>query len=262
NLLTVTTGHTGTLNFLSAMSKSGPAGGGFLLDNADGTYIVNGNLTVTAGIRGVEIRNGSSGTVNFVSAGSSITGVTGISFRVNTSTATVDYNGNITHTSQANRGIEIIQGTGTISFDGIIDIGNIITPMQTAVSVFLSDTGATNLISFANLNIFTGSPSGLGSPAFVSEISGRIAVTIGNIRCDGNIGVGNHCFDVSNTTSNGVTFATFVSDHYDAGEAGGAIFLNNTPGTFTFEQNLGLTGLDTILIHATNFGTLNFGTVT
>jgi hypothetical protein len=263
SLLNVAAGHnTGTLNFLSGISHSSAAGSGVQFNDADGNYIVNGNLNISAGTAGVRIDNGSSGTMTFVSVGSSITNVTGVSFRINSSTAAVDYNGSITHTASAANGILIVDSTGTISFDGNVQIGTVANPMVSAVGVLLNNTGVVNLISFANLNIITGSPSAPGSQAFVSEISGRIAVTTGNIRCDGDIGAGNHCFDVSNTTSDGVTFATLYADHYDAGEAGGAIFLNNTSGTFTFQENLGLTGLNTILIHATNFGTLNFGTVT
>jgi methionine-rich copper-binding protein CopC len=257
-VLTVTGGHnTGTLNFLSAVSHSSGSGSGVQFSDADGTYIFNGNLNISAGT-GVNIMNNSAGTMTFVSAGSSISGVNGISFRVNNSTATVDYNGSITHTSQANRGIEIIGGTGTISFDGNVTIGL----MTLAEGVFLDNTGNANAITFANLNITTGTQSGVSSQAFVSQTSGRIAVTTGTLNCEGDLGGDTHCFDVSNTTSDGVTFASISSDHDDIGERGGAIFLNNTPGSFTFQDYPVMTGFNAIIIHATNFGTLNINTST
>lgn len=261
-VLTVSGGHaTGTLNFLSAVSHSSAAGNGVLFNNADGNYLVNGNLNISAGTAGVNIENDSAGTFTFVSAGSSITGVAGISFRVNNSTANVDYNGSITHTSQANRGIEIITGTGIISFDGDTQIGTIANPMLSAVGVFLDATGNANPISFADLNIITGIGGGAGSQAFVSQTSGRIAVTTGDIECNGNLGADTHCFDVTDTISNGVTFATILSDHDGGGEQGGAIFLNNTSGTFTFQQNLRMSGFNASIVQANNFGTLNIGTV-
>jgi hypothetical protein len=173
----------------------------------------------------------------------------------------VTYAGQISHTSQANRGIEIITGTGTISFSNTLQIGTVGSPMLSAVGVFLDATGNANPITFADLNIITGTGGGASSQAFVSQTSGRIAVTTGDIDCNGNLGADTHCFDVSDTTSDGVTFATFLSDHDDAGEAGGSIFLNNTPGTFTFQEAIRMTGLNARIIQATNFGTLNIGTV-
>jgi len=261
-LLNVTGGHAvGTLNFLSGISHSSATGGGVQFNNADGIYIVNGNLAISAGTAGVHIDNGSAGSVTFVSAGSSITGVNGISFRVNNSFASASYAGSITHTSGVTSGIQVIDGTGTISFDGNVQIGTVPSPMLTGVGVLLDNTGVTNLISFANLNIISGINGGIGAQAFVSQTSGRIAVTTGALVCDGTIGADNHCFDVSNTTSSGVTFASILSDHNDGGESGGAIFLNTTPGTFTFQNFATMTGNNAGIIQAAAFGTLNVGTV-
>lgn len=262
SLLDVSGAHTGSLTFNGSFDANMPYNGdGIQLDNADGTYIINGDMTVLSGTAGVNIQNGSGGTFNVSNTSSNIDNVTGISFRINTSTANVNYDGTITHTAQASRGIELITATGTISFDGAAQIGTLGAPMLSATGVFLNNNGAANLITFGDLNVVTGVGGGAGAPAFVSEVSGRIAVTTGSIDCNGNLGAGNHCFDVSNTTSSGVVFNSFLSDHDDLGENGGAIQLNNTPGTFTFQNVPCMTGANATILEANNFGTLNLGTV-
>jgi VCBS repeat-containing protein len=260
SVLDVTNGHTGTLAFTGAISAAAPYNGDNLrFDNADGVYNFTGETDLLAGTAGVNIENGSGGSFTTTDNNSSIANINGISFRVNASAMTINTALDITHTAQANRGVQVIAGTGAINFTGTLQLGTVGSPMLSAEGVFLDDTGAANAITFSDLNIITGTGGGAGSQAFVSQTSGRIVVTTGSIDCNGNIGADNHCFDVSNTTSSGVTLASFLSDHDDAGENGGAIFLSNTPGTFSFINVPRMTGNNAAIIQATNFGTLNVG---
>jgi hypothetical protein len=261
SVVDVSGGHTGTLTFAGTVSSGAPYSGDNLqFDNADGAYNFNGETDLLAGSAGVNIQNGSGGTFTTTNINSSIANIAGISFRVNASAMTINTAIDITHTSQANRGVQIITGTGTTNFTGTLQLGTVGSPMLSAAGVFLDDTGAANAISFSDLNIITGTGGGAGSQGFVSQTSGRIAVTTGSIDCNGNLGADNHCFDVSNTTSSGVTFASLLSDHDDAGENGGGIFLNNAPGAFTFANVPRMTGNNAAIIQAANFGTLNVGT--
>ncbi|MCB9722365.1 MAG: Ig-like domain-containing protein [Candidatus Omnitrophica bacterium] len=261
SVVDVSGGHTGTLTFSGGLSVSGAAASdGMQFDNADGTYNFSGPVSLGSGTAGVNIGNGSSGAFNALNASSIITDISGISFRVNNSTTTVTYAGTLNHYAQTARGIEIINGTGGISFSGTLQLGNATFPMTTAEAVYLENTGSANTISFNALNIIAGLSGGAGFPVFVSNTSGKIAVASGSFSSNGNLGTGNYAFNVSNTTSSGVTFDQFTVDLDDMGESGGAIKLNNTPGTFTFKNcprivNLGAT----TLIDAANFGTLVIG---
>lgn len=260
SLLDVSGGHTGALTLTGNISSAASyAGDNLQFDNADGAYVFMGEVDLLAGSAGVNIQNGSGGSFATFNVDSSIENVNGTSFRVNASTMIINTAFDIVHTAQANRGVEIILGTGTTNFTGTVQIGTVGSPMLSATGVLLDDTGAANSIGFADLNIMTGVGGGAGAQAFVSQTSGRIAIQAGSIDCNGNLGADNHCFDVSNTTSSGVMLSSFLSDHDDAGENGGAIYLSNAPGTFTFSNVPRMTGNNAAIIQATNFGTLTVG---
>lgn len=262
SLVDVSGGHTGSLTIAGSVSSSASyAGDNLQFDNADGAYTFSGEVDLLAGSAGVNIQNGSSGFFTTSNADSSIENIVGTPFRVNTSAMTINTAIDVVHTAQANHGVEIIRGTGAISFTGTLQIGTVGSPMLSATGVLLDDTGAVNSIGFADLNIMTGLGGGAGAQAFVSQTSGRIAIQAGNIDCNGNLGADTHCFDVSNTTSNGVTLTTFLSSHDDLGENGGAIFLSNAPGAFTFLNVPSMTGNNAAIIQATNFGTLTVGSL-
>jgi hypothetical protein len=82
----------------SSVTKTSGTGTSIYLDNADGTYNFSGFLDILSGTGGVNIVNGSDGTLNddecLIQL---ITNTHGIPFRINNSAMNVTYNGNITH---------------------------------------------------------------------------------------------------------------------------------------------------------------------
>lgn len=252
----------------SPVTKTAGTGTGIFLSNADGTYNFTGAVDILSGGAGVNIVNGSDGTLNMTDTSSDIEGIQGIPFRINNSTMDVNYDGDITHrvgvgSDITSRTVEIIGGTGIISLDGTIATGDAAN-RASGETVFLQDTNVVNRITFNYVDTVM-----LNAPAFVSSVSGNVVVNRLRINCDGNLGANNHCVDISDTTSSGVTIETLRTDHDDAGEAGGAISLVNTPGVWTIEDTtlgagpaLGLAGRDAVMVYGINFGTLNLGTVT
>lgn len=259
-VLSVTNGHTGNLQFAGNVSSNSASSTGIQLSNADGSYNFS-FLNLTAGTEGVYIQNGSSGSFNVTNTSSAIQNINGISFRMNNSTSNVNYDGSITHSTPGSTGIELIGATGVISFDGNLQIGTVGSPM-TSTAVFLSATGNVNAITFGNLNVITGIGGGSGARALVSETSGLISGTIASIDCNGNLGVDNHCIDISNSGFNNLTINYLLSDHDDVGENGGAIQLTNTTGILSILDFPRLTGRFGNIIEAANFGTLNISTTT
>lgn len=260
--ISITGGHTGTLTFNGAITSQAPAGDNFQFDNADGTYQFTATVSLTAGTSGINIQNGSAGVLHLMDSSSLISNIAGIAFRVNQSPMDITVNGQIYHAdalSVANRAIEIIGNSGAIQFDGQVHIGS--SNPQTAIAVYLSDTGSTDVIYFSSLNIRAGNGHLPASSAFYSDVSGRIAIDSGEINCNGDIGADNHCFDVSNTISDGVSIDYFLVDYDDVNESGGAISLNNTSGTFAFLEIPRLTGFNATMVEAVNFGSLTLGTL-
>ncbi|WP_376690798.1 tandem-95 repeat protein [Wenzhouxiangella sp. EGI_FJ10409] len=262
-LLRVHGGHTGSLTFSGAMTAS--AGTGLQFDNADGTYNLSGQAQISGGDAGVNVVNGSGGTLNITNAGSLIEGIQGVPFRVNSSTMNIDYDGGIAHTLDAgsllsSRTVEIIGGTGTISLDGLVLAGsNQPQGQATAEVLYLQATGATNPVSFNYVDATT-----RDTATAKGLTSGNIAIDRLRVRCDGNLTVGGdtHCLDFSDVTSNGVTVEALAAVLNNAGGLGGAISLVNTPGVWTVEDiSGGLFSRFENAIFGNNFGTLNLATV-
>ena len=260
-LLSVTNGHTGTLTFINSMTAT--SGSGLLFDNADGTYTFSSIVDINGTSAGVNIQNGSDGTFNVANTSSHIQGIQGIPFRINNSGMNVDYNGGITHRQGTSslmtaRVVEIIGGTGIISFDGNVihgDSGN----RGTAETVFMSNTGVGNTVTFNYVDSTTNKTS-----AFFSNTSGNVAVNRLRSNCQGDLTIaGNtHCIQISDTTSSGFTIEALSVDTDDGGENGGAISLVNAPGIWTIEDiTAGLNGRFQTLVFGNNFGTLNIATV-
>jgi len=123
-LLNINGGHTGTFFWNQTMSTI--AGSGIQFNNADGSYNLTNTVDIEGTSAGVNIENGSDGTLEMPSNASSIRGINGIPFRINNSVMPVDYDGGITHNQGSGslmsaRVVEIIGGTGTISFEGLIN---------------------------------------------------------------------------------------------------------------------------------------------
>jgi len=239
---------------------------GIFMSNADGTYnFLSNSVDIGSGSGGINIENGSDGTLNITNTGSQIQGIQGIPFRINNSAMNVDYNGAITHRQGTTpsslmtaRVVEIIGGTGIISFDGNVIHGDNIT-RGTAETVFMSNTGVGNTVSFNYIDSITTNTS-----AFFSNTSGNVAVNRLRSNCQGDLTIaGNtHCIQISDTTSSGFTIEALAVDTDDGGENGGAISLVNAPGIWTIEDiTAGLRGRFQTLVFGNNFGTLNIATV-
>ena len=260
-LLNINGGHTGTFFWNQTMSTI--AGSGIQFNNADGSYNLTNTVDIEGTSAGVNIENGSDGTLEMPSNVSSIRGINGIPFRINNSVMPVDYDGGITHNQGSGslmsaRVVEIIGGTGAISFEGLIDHADVVTP-GSAETIYLENTGTANTIGFGYVDSTMRDTSSIKSLT-----SGNISLDRGRFSCDGDLTVGGdtHCIEISDTTSSGVTFEAVRSDTDDGGDNGGAISLVNTPGTWTVEDiSGGLSGRLQTLIFGNNFGTLNINTV-
>jgi hypothetical protein len=254
---------TASLTVSSPVIRGAGTGTGIFLSNADGAISFGNFLELTTGTAGIEIVSGSDGSLSITDANSVIRGIQGVPFRVNNSAMAINYAGDIIHratggSNVAFRTVEIIGGTGPISLTGTIANGeNVAGTQATAETVYLENTGTANVIEFNYVD-----SSMLDAPAFVSRVSGNVAVDRLRANCDGALGIGNHCIDLTDTTSSGFTIEFLLTRHGDPGESGGALSLVNTPGTWTLENfTLGLIGQNTSLIFGSNFGTLNMGTV-
>jgi hypothetical protein len=258
-LLTVNAGHTGNVTFNNTLDAT--AGDGLQFDNADGMYSFNNRLSVSGTTAGVNIQNGSDGTLSMTNTNSGLIGINGIPFRLNNSVMDVTYNGQIEQRSGALlsvRAVEIITGTGSIAFNGQVVAGDTAT-RNTAEIIYLENTGTANVISFGYVDA-----TSRDTAVLISRTSGNLSIDQLRLNCQGDLSLGGdtHCLDISNTTSSGVTVEFIVVDLDDFGEYGGAISLVNAPGTWTVEKVFpGLFGYDEAVVYGSNFGTLNIGTV-
>ena len=247
----------------SPVTRTAGTGTGIFLSNADGVITFSGVLDIQSGTAGINVENGSDGSLGITNVNSGIRGIQGIPFRVNNSAINIDYDGDINHRQGVGsllsaRTVEIIGGTGTISLDGETVTGDNVN-QATAESVFLSNTGSANTITFNSVDAIM-----RNAPVFVSQTSGNVAMNRLRGRCDGDLSISGdtHCVQITDTTSSGFTIEAMTADLDDAGEFGGALSLNNTPGTWTVEDiSGGLTGRNEEIVFGRNFGTLNIATV-
>jgi hypothetical protein len=263
-LLNISGGHTGTWFFNQTMTAN--TGSGMQFNNADGIYNINNAVTISGTTAGVNIENGSNGEVRLNSGASDISAVQGIPFRVNSSTATVAYDGDIFHRAPADisqRMIELINATGPMSFNGTYaagDNGNPPASFHAAEGLYMEATGAVNTVTVNYIDLTSGSTS-----ALKGLTSGNLTINRARVRCDGDLTIGadTHCIEFSDVISAGpgVTIEAFSVDTDDAVDNGGAISLVNTPGTWTVEEVFGVFTRLQPAVFGNNFGTLNISTV-
>ncbi len=116
-VLSVSGGHSGTVNFTGAIDAT--SGTGFVFDDADGTYNFTGSANMAAGIG---IFNGSAGSFSF-GADTTIVSPGGIAVDIQDSTASVGYAGTISYGSAGLAAINVVNHSGgTLDFTGLIDI--------------------------------------------------------------------------------------------------------------------------------------------
>jgi hypothetical protein len=116
SLLSVASGHTGTLAFSGTLSAN--SGNGLQFDNADGTYNFTGTAALNGGDAAIDVTNGSGGTFSF-GGGVAVTNPTAELVRIINSAPTFTYSGSFSRTSGAGAGILAQNNTGgTITFNG------------------------------------------------------------------------------------------------------------------------------------------------
>ena len=240
--LSVTGGHTGTLNFNAGTDFDNvieaTAGAGLVFNQADGTYNFNDPIELSGGAA-IDIEN-SDGTFNFADD-STITSTSGTAFHVANSSATVTYSGTISNSGGRSVLIESNDG-GTVTFGGTITDSaegilvqnntggtfrfNGSTDLDTTTNdaVTITDNDDDVTVSFANLDINTTSGNGL-----VATNGGIVEVTGSSNTITTTTGVAINMNDVAIGSSNGMNFESISVD----GAANGIVLTDVTGGTFT-----------------------------
>lgn len=219
-LVSVSGGHaTGTLTFSGSLDAS-TGSIGLRFDNADGTYIFNGLVSISDATEGIHILNGSDGDFTFANA--PIADTFGIAFEVSGGGGTISHNGTISDSvSFGNPAVRVGFRTG----GSVLLQGNIATTREIAL---INNSGGTTTFSGLSKIINTSSPpvnvsSCAGSTT--SFTNGGLAITTsgstGFVATDGGnltiSGAGNTvtspgtvALDIDNTTLN-ATFASLSS---------------------------------------------------
>jgi len=218
SLLSVTSGHSGDLSFPSG-TVSATNGNGLQLDNADGTYVFGGTVTLNGGDAGIDITNGSGGTFTFPATSNITSPSTGNLVSILNSAPTFTYSGAFTKSNNNVTGILVSGNTGgSITFNGT---GTKSISSGSAAAVNLaSNTGASILFSGGGLNITSGTGNGLtATGGGTLQVTGATNV----ISSSGGIAL-----NVVNTTI-GASGLSFQSISASGGSNG--IVLNNTGST-------------------------------
>ncbi len=141
------------------------------IDQGGALNVVLDRLTSTASTtEGVDLSGGLTGTFNVTDVTSAISGSTGVAFNVGAGTASIDYNGTITKTSDGRAIIVDGHTAGVVRFDGAVS--------STGAADGVSLTGNTTAtVTFAGLNITANSG---GGAAFNATGGGFIGVTGAN----------------------------------------------------------------------------------
>ncbi len=295
-LVDVSGTHTGSLTFGANLTAS--AGTGFVFNDADGIYNINGATNNLTGGARISITGGSAGTFSF-SAGTSVTNATAnAAFAFDTSTGGVTYSGNITQTG-AQRAVSINnQASGTITFqtntiacntsctgivlsnaDGTVNFNgtNTLNGANAGIDI---DTGSGGTFSFASTSSVTttadiafrmngSQPTSMTYGGTLTNNSGRAVEVSYTAAATGNCGAATN-FN-GNITSNGASASGIFIDRCSGGTIGfsGATKTLNTAGNnaVTISTN-GATvnftngGLDIDTTSGTGFTAAGGGTVT
>ena len=246
-LLSVSGGHSGTLTFTGMVSATN--GTGLQFDNADGGYAFSGttSLNNTLAPGAINIVNGSTGTFTFGTA--SFIGNTntpkGTAFRVNGSTPSVTYSGNMTQATAGQLLVDITnQASGTITFQtGTLQASN-------GNGINLSNADGT--INFNGTTTMVGGDAGVdvvvGSSGTIGFSSLSIASPVGTAL--------NVNASAPNLTVNG-SITNNLSRVVDIGNAAAA-----PCGTINVGASLSASGGSGLRVTQCNAGTITFSSPT
>ncbi len=240
-LLSVASGHTGTLTFQTG-TLSATGGTGLVFTNADGTYTLSNGSSLTGGAT-VSVTNGSSGTMSLNSSPTSQVTVTGSNATVSDSGAiartaagqlvdiesntggSVSLSGNLSATSSAN-GVKIASNSGG-SFTLSGGTKTITTGASDGVAL-TSNTGATTTLSGGGLAVTTTSGAG-----FKATGGGTVVVSGSGNTISSGTGT---ALDVENTTI-GASGLTFQSISANGGSHGIVLDTTGASGGLTVTGN-------------------------
>ena len=264
--VSVSGGDTSTLNLNGPINATN--GTGLQFDDADGAYNFNGAVALNGGDAGIDILNGSAGTFTF-GAGTSITDPTGTAFNIDSSSATVTYDGTISQSVAASAVVGSNNTGGTVAFNGLIAANT-----STATGVDLTNNTGAAFTFAGGLDIDTTTGTGFGA-------SGGGTVNVTATGGDESINsTGAKALDLDGVTTD-ITFDSIASansasegieiDGLSAGSifsvsgltdidmaANAGIDIATSEGTFTF-ANVDIDGAGTVGIQLTdNPGTLTF----
>ncbi|MEA2598622.1 MAG: hypothetical protein QOF01_5091, partial [Thermomicrobiales bacterium] len=203
--------HTGTL--------SATNGTGIALDNVDNVVNFFGTTTLNGGEAGINIANGSAGTITF-GANASIgatSSVSGTDFRVSDSTGIVTYSGSINN--NAGRAVDVHgHSSGTVTFSGSITDTGGAGVLLSGNSNTVNFTGTLNLNTGANAAFTSTNPSlqGIVSVNPVGANNNVLTTTTGTALS----------IDDTNISANGLEFKSISAG--TSGSPANGIFLNNT----------------------------------
>jgi hypothetical protein len=221
--LSVTNGHNGSITFAGNVTATN--GNGLQFDNADGSYIFTGTVSLSGGDAGIDITNNSGGTFNFPNAASTIVSPsTGNLVSILNSAPTFTYAGAFTKANNNVTGILVSNNTGgSITFNGT---GTKSISSGSAAAVNLSsNTGATITFSGGGLTLASGSGAG-----FTATGGGTVNVTDANNTVNSN--GGGTAVNVQNTNIGGNNIS-FYSVTATGGGTNGIVLQNAGSGAFT-----------------------------
>ena len=243
SLVSISNQASGTVNLFFG-NKTATNGNGIQLNNVDGTVAFAGTATLNGGDAGIDIINGSSGTISF-SGGTGITNPTGVAFNEDTSTANVTFNGAISKTNNATSAVTINAKTGgTTAMNGFITAT---TTTANAINLtsntggtinFSNTTGGTSNLTTTSGNVFNFTGGGTlnitGNKYVMNSTSGTtFNATAGTVSATGTentlTSTTGIALNVSNATisASDLTFQS-ISAGTGAGSAGVGINLDTT----------------------------------
>jgi len=238
--------NTGNITFGGNVTGS-VDGADITLDDADGSYAFNGTNALTTGA-GIDIRNGSGGTVSFSTNTSVTNGLVDATdnacFRVDASAPNVTYSGSLTKNGAVTGRLVDIQGQsgGTITFQ----TGTLSATSTSGTSTGIGLDNADGTVNFNGTNTLNGGNAGVD---IITGSSGTFSFS-SNTAITNPTGT---AFNVSGSSPN-VTYSGTITQNTAAQRAIDYTTLGG--GTSTFSAAIGSTGGAGVSIEGTA-GTVN-----
>jgi hypothetical protein len=229
-LVSVSNGHTGSLTFSNNLSATN--GTGLQFNGANGTYVLNGPVTLNGGDAGIDVQGGSKGTIDISSTSSAITNPASQAVQVSNNGASLafTYAGSITK-NNGGTGITVSGNTGgTITLSGATTL--MITTAAPAVSV---TNNTTTNVNFGSGGLSIVSASTATGDGFDAAAGGTITLTSSGTNNTISTATGT-ALNITNTTigAQGMTFTSIAAGTNSAGPRNGIVLTNlGTAGSLT-----------------------------